>query len=100
VNFRETLWTIEALREHYKLNIISLHPARTMAEQTKDEGVLYLSKQGQQRCCTMRKKEPLKHIIGRYDAMIGSLRRGEGGKRAAIPVLALDTELNLLRVHP
>lgn len=100
VNFRETYWTIDRLREEYKLNIIALHPSRTMAEQTRDEGVLYLSKQGQQRCCTLRKKEPLKHVIGRYDAMIGSLRRGEGGRRKNIPVLALDTELNMLRVHP
>jgi len=100
VNFPETLETIERIRREYGLNVISLKPARTMAEQTRDEGVLYLSKEGQKRCCELRKKEPLKQIIGKYDALIGSLRRGEGGKRSSVPVLALDTELNLLRVHP
>ncbi|CAN5200014.1 phosphoadenylyl-sulfate reductase [soil metagenome] len=100
VNFHETYDTIERMRHGYGLNIISLHPERTMAQQTADEGVLYLTRPGQERCCTLRKKEPLKQIVGKYDAMIGSLRRAEGGKRATIPVLSIDAELKHIRVHP
>mgnify|MGYP006291162581 CR=1 FL=1 len=100
VNFPETIETVERISREYELNVVTLHPKRTMEEQTREEGVLYLSSEGQKRCCGLRKKEPLKQIRGRYDAMLSSLRRGSGGKRASIPPLAIDSELNLFRIHP
>ncbi len=100
VNFQETLDTVGKLRNTYSLNVVTLRPDRTMAEQTRDEGVLYLTREGQERCCALRKKEPLRKIRGRYEALLASLYRGEGGRRARVPALALDTELNLVRVHP
>lgn len=100
VNFPETLETIGRMRARYGLNIISLHPERTMEEQCREEGVLYLTKAGQERCCDLRKLKPLKQIVGHYDALIGSLRREEGSKRGVIPVVAVDDEMNLLRIHP
>jgi phosphoadenosine phosphosulfate reductase len=100
VNFTETYQTIDRLRERYGLNIIMLRPERTMSEQCAAEGVLYLSKDGQERCCDLRKKQPLRQIVGRYDALLASLRRDEGGRRKAIPAVGIDSELNLLRIHP
>ncbi len=101
VMHRETLDTRDAIaRTHRHLAVVTLHPARTFAEQTRDEGVLYLSKEGQERCCDLRKSEPLRAVRGRYDALVSSLRRDEGGARAAIKVLELDPEMNALRVHP
>jgi phosphoadenosine phosphosulfate reductase len=100
VNFQETLDTVERVRREYGLNVISLHPELTMAEQTAKMGVLYLDPAGQKLCCHLRKKVPLQQIRGRYDALLSSLRRGSGGKRADVPVLAPDAELNLLRIHP
>lgn len=97
----ETLATRDALaRTHRRLAVVTLHPARTFAEQTRDEGVLYLSKEGQERCCDLRKSEPLRAVRGRYDAMVSALRRDEGGGRAKIRALELDPEMNALRVHP
>ncbi|MCC7391430.1 phosphoadenylyl-sulfate reductase [Candidatus Sumerlaeota bacterium] len=100
VNFPETLETAARVSDAYGLNLVTLKPERTMAEQTAEEGVLYLSKDGQKRCCHLRKKVPLRQIIGKYDALLVSLRRGSGGKRSDVPVLAVDSELNLLRIHP
>lgn len=100
VNYAETLETVERMRDAYGLRIRTLKPKRTMAEQTRDEGVLYLSKAGQERCCFLRKKEPLQQIKGEYEAMLSSLHRSAGGRRKHTPILALDTELNLVRVHP
>ncbi len=100
VNFPETLETVERIRSEYGLNIVTLHPARTMEQQCREAGVLYITPEGQKQCCHLRKKEPLLQIKGRYSAMLGSLRRSSGGRRAAIPPLALDTELNLIRVYP
>ncbi|MCC5875120.1 MAG: phosphoadenylyl-sulfate reductase [Candidatus Sumerlaeia bacterium] len=100
VNYWETLDTIERVKKEYGLKVLSLHPEFTMAEQILREGILYLDPEGQKKCCNLRKKAPLKQIMGRYDALLSSLRRGSGGNRAEIPVLALDTELNLIRIHP
>jgi phosphoadenosine phosphosulfate reductase len=97
----ETLWTRDELaRTHKRLRVITLHPDRTFAAQTADEGVLYLTREGQERCCDLRKSEPLRRVRGRYDALIGALRRGEGGARSRIKPFGLDASMNALRVHP
>lgn len=100
VNFPETMDTVERIKRDYRLNVISLHPARTMSQQIAEEGVLYLTPDGQKKCCDLRKKQPLLQVIGKYDALLSSLRRGSGGMRSNVPVLALDMELNLIRIHP
>ena len=43
---------------------------------------------------------PLLALRGRYDALIGALRREEGGARAGIQTFSLDPEMGALRVHP
>ena len=97
----ETLATRDALAAtHPRLRVVTLRPERTFVEQTAAEGLLYLSKEGQERCCELRKSDPLRSIRGRYDALIGALRRDEGGARAHTPPFGLDAEINALRVHP
>jgi phosphoadenosine phosphosulfate reductase len=71
-----------------------------MEEQTEKYGILYLTPDGQKQCCEMRKSEPLDAVKGRYDALIGSLRRADGGRRGVCPILAIDSRLNCLRVNP
>ena len=97
----ETLATRDALAaSHRHLHVVTLRPERTFAEQTAEEGLLYLSKEGQERCCDLRKSAPLRAITGRYDALISALRRDEGGARSRVRTFGLDPELNALRVHP
>jgi phosphoadenosine phosphosulfate reductase len=100
VMFQETLDTRDRLAKEYGLNIVTLHPKLTMQEQTEQMGILYLSVEGQKQCCHMRKVEPMVAIKGKYDALIGSLRRSDGGKRGECPVLAVDPEMNALRINP
>ena len=98
---KETLDTRDQLqRTHKHLKVVTLSPERTFAEQTKDEGLLYLTREGQERCCDLRKSAPLRAIRGKYDAFVTALRRGEGGARSRISVLELDDEMAALRVHP
>jgi phosphoadenosine phosphosulfate reductase len=98
---QETLATRDRLQQsHPHLRVRSLMPARSFEQQTRDEGLLYLSKEGQERCCHLRKSEPLASIKGEYDVLIGALRRGEGGARAKVSAVAADPELGVLRVHP
>jgi phosphoadenosine phosphosulfate reductase len=97
----ETIHTRDELaRTHPHLRVITLHPAHAFAEQIRQEGLLYLSKEGQERCCDLRKSLPLRRMKGRYDALVSALRRGEGGARAKVQPFSLDREMNALRVHP
>ena len=100
VLFDETLRTRDRLMEEFGLDIVTLSPKQTMQEQTAELGVLYLSPEGQQQCCDLRKTQPMREVAGDYDALIGSLRRSDGGKRALCPVLAVDPEMNILRINP
>ncbi|MEO1996948.1 MAG: phosphoadenylyl-sulfate reductase [Planctomycetaceae bacterium] len=100
VLFFETIATRDRLIAEYGLDIQTLHPSRTMAQQTAEFGVLYLTPEGQQQCCTMRKTDPLLDISADYDCLVGSLRRSDGGKRAQCPILAVDPPMNCLRVNP
>lgn len=98
---QETLHTRDALaRAHSHLRVRTLTPEKTFAEQTREEGLLYLSREGQERCCDLRKSTPLARVKGQYDALIGALRRGEGGARATVEPFGLDPEQNALRIHP
>jgi len=101
VMHQQTLATRDDLaKTHPRLRVFTLSPALTFAEQTQQEGLLYLSRGGQERCCDMRKNDPLRGLRGRYDAFISALRRGEGGARSKIQVFELDQEMGALRVHP
>jgi len=97
----ETLATRDRLAaSHPRLRVMTLHPDRPFGDQTRDEGVLYLTREGQERCCELRKTEPLRGVRDRYDALIGALRRDEGGARTRVRVFDIDPEMNALRIHP
>jgi len=100
VNFQETLDTRDRLAHDYGLEVITLHPQETMAEQTARLGVLYLTPEGQKQCCQLRKHEPLQRAKGRWDCLIGSLRRAEGGRRNHCPILSVDPPMNCIRLNP
>lgn len=99
VMFAETLATRDRVATDYGIPVRTLSPELTMAEQTDKHGVLYLSVEGQEQCCHMRKVDPLLNVKDEYDALIGSLRRSDGGKRGELPILSIDPEMNALRVN-
>ncbi len=98
---QETLATRDALvRVSPNLRVLTLHPAMSFAEQTRARGVLYLTKEGQEACCDLRKSKPLEAVRGSYQVFISALRRSEGGKRGKVPLVAHDPAMNALRLHP
>ncbi|QDU81471.1 Phosphoadenosine phosphosulfate reductase [Polystyrenella longa] len=100
VLFQETLDTRDRIQKEYGLEIVTLSPKQTMAEQIQEKGVLYLSPEGQEVCCDLRKTEPLHAVADQYDGIISSLRRGDGGKRAKMPILSVDPKMNCIRINP
>jgi phosphoadenosine phosphosulfate reductase len=99
VMFQETLNTRDRIQREYELPVITLTPELTMEEQTRQRGILYLTKEGQEECCEIRKSAPLLAAKGRYDCLIGSLRRSEGGQRDGIPILSVDPKMNCVRIN-
>lgn len=100
VMFPESLETRDRIAEEYKLHVRTLKPRKTMAEQTAEHGVLYVTPEGQKECCDLRKTQPLVDVADEFDALVGSLRRSDGGRRETCPVLAIDTRMNCVRINP
>ena len=100
VLFPESLAHRDRIADLYGLEVRTLSPALTMAEQTDEYGALYLTPEGQAECCKMRKSDPLLAVADQYDALISSLRRSDGGPRGRTPVLSCDPETNTLRINP
>jgi len=97
----QTLATRDELaRTHGHLRVVTLKPEQSFAEQTRARGLLYLTREGQEECCDLRKSAPLRAIRGRYDVFVSALRRKEGGARSRIRMVDLDEEMSALRVHP
>ena len=99
VHFPETLQTRDRIASEYGLEVITLAPEQSMEEQTRELGILYLSVDGQLKCCELRKSQPLLKAAGRYDGLLSSLRRSDGERRSNVPILALDTKMNCVRVN-
>src|ERR1700693_1368897 len=72
VLFQETLDTRDQIIKEYGTEVVTLKPRQSMAEQTDQLCVLYLSTEGQARCCHLRKNEPLLSLKGQFDALLGS----------------------------
>ena len=100
VLFPETLQTRDRIMQEYGLEIVTLTPKQTMEEQTAELGILYLNPEGQKQCCDLRKTQPLLEVTDQYDALIGSLRRSDGGSRTQCPILAVDPPANCIRINP
>lgn len=100
VLFEESLSTRDRIVEEYGLEVRTLMPEQSMEQQTAELGVLYLSPEGQKQCCELRKSAPLDAVRDDFDALIGSLRRADGGQRGSCPILAVDPRLNVLRINP
>lgn len=99
VHFPETLQTRDRIVAEYGLEVITLHPEQTMEQQTREMGILYLSVDGQLKCCDLRKTQPLLKARGRFDALVSGLRRSDGERRSNLPILAIDKPMNCVRVN-
>ncbi len=77
-HFPETLAFKDEFAERYGLNLVELHPAT-------DPGPLYRT--DPDRCCWIRKVEPLQRALVGFDAWISAVRSDQGEARATVEVL-------------
>jgi len=96
--FRETYETRDRLIERYGLNL--LRPEiPTVAEQHRREGP-NLWERDPDRCCQIRKVEPLLRALEPYDAWISGIRRDQSPSRAGTPKLDWSDRYAVWKVHP
>jgi phosphoadenosine phosphosulfate reductase len=86
--FPESLALMERMRERYRLNLTVFKPLLTIDEQEARHG-LRLYQSDPDRCCAIRKVEPVKRAILGLDAWVAGIRRDQSKTRAAIDILEL-----------
>jgi phosphoadenosine phosphosulfate reductase len=98
-HFAETLGTRDAVAATYAVNMITLTPLQTVEEQDASHGP-QLHDRDPDRCCGLRKLEPLDRALTRYDAWATGLRQVEAPTRAATPVVSYDANRGKVKVAP
>ena len=89
-HFPETLRFVDEVRDHYGLNLRVARPGPE-AERVPC---------GTERCCAVRKVQPLdRALLGRSAWMTG-LRRCDAPTRAGAPVVSFDDGRRLVKVNP
>lgn len=83
-HFAETYRYRDEMTARYGLNLINVIPKQTVAEQESEFGILYRT--APDRCCKLRKVEPLFSSLEAYDAWFTGLRRVQSPTRANLAV--------------
>jgi phosphoadenosine phosphosulfate reductase len=98
-HFAETIGTRDAVAHSYRVNLITITPLRTVAEQDAQYGPK-LHAHDPDRCCALRKVEPLERGLKPYSAWINGMRREEAATRANIRVVDYDAKRNMVKISP
>jgi phosphoadenosine phosphosulfate reductase len=98
-HFAETLGTRDAVAATYDVNLITVTPQRTIAEQDASYGP-QLHDRNPDLCCGLRKVATLDGALAHYDAWATGLRRVEALTRIDTPVVAYDARRGKVRLAP
>ena len=85
-HFAETYAYRDRIATEWSLNLINLLPARTVVEQELELGLLHQT--APDRCCALRKVEPLFAAVAKYKIWLTGLRREQARSRAALEEIA------------
>ncbi len=98
-HFAETLGTRDAVAASYDVEVRTVLPLLTVAQQDAEHGAeLYLRDPGA--CCAMRKVEPLARALAPYTAWASGIRRDESATRAGAGVVEWDAKRSMVKVNP
>ncbi|MFG2511394.1 phosphoadenylyl-sulfate reductase [Streptomyces sp. NPDC048584] len=98
-HFPETIGTRDAVDAVLDVNLVTLLPRQTVAEQDAEYGP-ELHRRDPDRCCGLRKVQPLEEGLARYDAWVTGLRRFDSPERAGTPVVDWDARRRKVKVSP
>jgi phosphoadenosine phosphosulfate reductase len=98
-HFPETIGTRDAVAAVMDVNVITLRPRQTVAEQDARHGPK-LHDRDPDLCCALRKVAPLEEGLRGYDAWATGLRRDESPTRANTPVVGWDAKRQKVKIAP
>jgi phosphoadenosine phosphosulfate reductase len=100
-HFPETLAYRDRIASEWNLNLINVEPEITVAEQESQFGIL--NQTAPDRCCGLRKVEPLFRALDSYTTWVTGLRRQQSKSRATLaPVedFALPGGQKIAKLNP
>jgi phosphoadenosine phosphosulfate reductase len=98
-HFAETIGTRDAVAATLPVSVRTIRPRQTVAQQDAEFGPR-LHDRDPDRCCAMRKVEPLNRALEPYSAWASGVRRDESPTRAETPVVAWDARRAIVKIHP
>ncbi|MES9590156.1 phosphoadenylyl-sulfate reductase [Streptomyces sp. NPDC094045] len=98
-HFPETIGTRDAVEAVMDVDVITLTPRQTVAEQDAEYGPR-LHDRDPDLCCKLRKVQPLQEGLTGYTAWATGLRRDESPTRANTPVVGWDAKRQKVKVSP
>ncbi|MET9592869.1 phosphoadenylyl-sulfate reductase [Streptomyces sp. NPDC006516] len=98
-HFEETIGTRDAVDAVMDVNVVTLTPRQSVAEQDAEYGPK-LHDRDPDLCCALRKVEPLREALAPYDAWVTGLRREDSPGRAATPVVGWDRGRKKVKISP
>jgi phosphoadenosine phosphosulfate reductase len=96
--FPETHALIDRIKERYGIEPIRISPALSVREQECRYGPK-LWERDPDACCAMRKVEPQKKFLEKYDAWISGVRRDQAETRAEFPIVQWDKQFRLVKIN-
>lgn len=97
--FDETYGLWRRLEERYGVVISGKPPRQTVYEQAQTHGDR-LWERDPDRCCTLRKVEPLASLLSGREAWVTAIRRDQTRSRASARAVELDPLHGLVKVNP
>ena len=97
--FPETYALWRRLEERYGLTIRAVRPAETVAEQARAHGERLWEREPD-RCCALRKVEPLRQALAGSAAWVSAIRREQTPDRATARVVEWDERFSLVKLNP
>ncbi len=97
--FAETYALWRRLEERYGVAIRAVRPALSLEQQAAREGEA-LWERDPDRCCRLRKLDPLRQALAGHEAWITAIRRDQTRERAAARVVERDPRHGLIKVSP
>lgn len=98
-HFAETLGMRDDVAREFPVRMITVHPVLTPEQQDAEHGA-DLWARDPDRCCAMRKVEPLDRSLAGYDAWVSGLRRADAPTRRAVEVVAWDERRAMVKLNP
>ena len=98
-HFAETIGTRDAVAATLPVNLVTIRPKQTVAEQDAAHGS-ELYRTDPDLCCQLRKVAPLAAALEQYDAWATGLRRAETHNRVIAPVVGWDARKSKVKVSP